>query len=287
MTEPGYPPSTPRLTPLTSSLTSSSTPPASTAALTPSTESSAGPVDPTTLQAHATPTYAKDPRWPALVLRFNLDLAAYADASWLSTHVAVAAGASATAGNSRLRAALSAALLAEHQLHQRFDWELANPAARLFLLPAEMLSQIARVIGLATHRNSLRQLVRQQQLTLLRQAVGDSWDALWLPFVEAVPLNHVGKHGALFEPLPLQWTAFDPALLCRRLKQDGLRQLLRLLDARQPTQAASAQRAALCVPRALAQAALPPLSDTAAQRLVCATTEQIIPRWASAWTWLF
>ncbi|MBA2723608.1 MAG: SctK family type III secretion system sorting platform protein [Methylibium sp.] len=218
----------------------------------------------------ALPTQAQA-SWAKLLVRFNLQPASYADASWLPDW---AAGASEPV----LRE-LSLALLREHGLQTSCDWWLNDRAARLFLMDRPALERLALTAGIAAHRDSLRQVVRQSRLACLRSALGDTLDTLWLPVAEAVE----------YAPAPLQlpWEPFDGAALEHRLVHDGYQQLLRLLNVRDAAQRPAALRAAFCAPRALSSKPLPCLPRQRAERWTDAIVNDILPRWTPAWTWLF
>lgn len=221
----------------------------------------AAPCLPTESQAH----------WAQLLLRFNLQPAAYAHASWLPEWAGEAAPA--------VLQELSLALLTEHGLDAACDWWLNDRAARLFLVDPPARGRLALAVGIAAHRDSLRQVVRQAQLATLRSVLGEALDTLWLPVAEAI------EHAA--RPLSLQWEPFNGELLACELTDEGYRQLLRLLDRRDPAQRPAALRAAFCAPRALSVDPLPPLPRQGATRSADAIVADLLPRWAPAWTWLF
>lgn len=218
----------------------------------------------------ARPTQAQA-SWAKLLLRFNLQPASYADASWLPDW---ARGA----GEPVLRQ-LSLALLREHGLHSSFDWWLNDRAARLFLLDRPALKRLALAVGIAAHRDSLRQVVQHSRLASLRAPLGDALDTLWLPVAETVEYAPV--------PLQLQWDPFDGAALAHRLEGDGYHQLVRLLNVRDAAQRPAALRAAFCAPRALSLQPLACLPRPRSERCTDALVNDILPRWTPAWTWLF
>jgi len=215
-----------------------------------------------------------DPRWPALVARFNLRPAQYADASWLPDWVAAP-----DALPERLERELSAWLLAEHGLDGNNAWALGSEAARLFMLDAPARLMLAQALGVARHRSALRQVVLQPQVEALRLALGDTLDALWSPLAEAVEAS---PHRFV-----LPWSAFDGRVLREQLQLDGLRVLLSLFDPADASHRGAAQRAAFCLPRRLVGTAWPSLSAARARPLLQTIVTHAIPAWAPAWTWLF
>ena len=208
-------------------------------------------------------------RWRAALVGFNLDPVAYADAGWLPAWAPSAAP--------RVRRALSADLLREQGLEDRHDWVLDDRATRLFLIEPTLLLDVRVAVGIAAHRDSLRQTVRHADLATLRHALGEALDTLWLPIAETVERS--------LTPLPRPGFAVGDLRVC--MADEGGRQLLRLIDGRDPSRRAAAGRAALCLPRRLQRDPLPPLGPAAAARMSDAIIDSLVPRWAPAWTWLF
>ncbi|MBA3596408.1 MAG: SctK family type III secretion system sorting platform protein [Methylibium sp.] len=209
--------------------------------------------------------------WAQLLLRFNLQPASYADESWLPEWAADA--------REPVLQELSLAMLREHGLETSCDWWLNDRAARLFLMDRPARARLALTAGIAAHRDSLRQVVRQQHLTALRGALGDALDTLWLPVAEAV------EHAPV--PLYLHWEPLNGVALRQRIQHDGYHQLLRLLNAQDPVQRPAALRAAFCAPKGLSLQTLPCLPRQRTERWVDAIVNDILPRWTPTWTWLF
>jgi YOP proteins translocation protein K (YscK) len=213
-------------------------------------------------------------RWAEALVRFNLDPVDYADPSWLP-HWAPSA-------SPRVRQELSRGLLREQGLETLCDWAIEDRAARFFMIDAGALDRLGLAVGIASHRDSLRQIVRKDQLTALRECFGAASSTVWLAVAETVPRAD--------EPLALSSAAFDSQALVQRFKLDGKRQLLRLLDDAEPAQRAVAWRARFCLPRpADGHAASPPpaLPAAHAARMTEAIVADLITPWAPAWTWLF
>lgn len=211
-----------------------------------------------------------DPVWVALVLQFNLDPVAYADPSWLPPW---AMGAS-----EEVRRALSQDLLKQHELDQHHDWGMEDPVARIFCIDTPSLSLLATAVGVASHRHELRQVVSKTQLASLHSGLGNAMEALWLPTLEPI---------AFAPPASLVWGRLDAATLRAAMACEGFRQLLRLADPSQAARQAVSGRMNLCAPRHLQQERLPALNERAANQLVGALINDMLPRWAPSWTWLF
>jgi YOP proteins translocation protein K (YscK) len=213
--------------------------------------------------------------WPLLLLRFNCDIASYAHASWLPAglpaYEELACG--------QYREALSIGLLAELGLQDCFDWVMRSPTSRLFMVDDEARCQLALIVGICAYRNQLRQIVQRQQLEALRQALGDAQDALWLPLAEQVPHAVAGVN-----LLPL---ASQPVVLRQHLMQEGLQQMLRLLDPKDPKQRASAKRARLCLHKDEVARIRPCLPTIEAMAMSRAMIEHAVSRWTPQWNWLF
>lgn len=224
----------------------------------------------------AQPEAIADGPWRSALLRFNLHPALYAHASWLPgwAHAAVQ--------GPQLQAALSRSLLQAQGVHELFDWELRDTGARLFLLDPAALRALALSLGVAAHRDRLCRIVWQPQLLALQAALGDTFDALWLPVSEQVQVFPVQALDGL---LLLQSPAAVAALR-QRLEHDGLLLLLRLVDPGLSAQRAAAVRAAFRLPRALAGKALPPLPGARAEALARAIAEQLLARCAPGCGWL-
>jgi hypothetical protein len=209
--------------------------------------------------------------WVAALLRFNLQPASYVHPSWLpiwaSKLEAITPG---------VREALSIELLCEHHLDALHDWDMHDRAGRLFMMDPSVRDQLALVIGIAFHRDSLRQVVLKPRLNALRAVLGDALDTLWLPVAEAVERSPTS--------ISIAWDPLDSSSLRQTLMADGYCQMLRLCD---PTRRAVWGRAVLCAPRALAAQHVSPLSGAPAARLLEGIVMDIIPRGASSWTWLF
>jgi YOP proteins translocation protein K (YscK) len=221
-------------------------------------------------------------RWAQAVVRFNLDPVEYADPSWLPPWAAQA--------TPRVRQELSRGMLREQQLETLCDWVIDDRGARLFMMDAATLDRLGLAIGIAAHRDTLRQVVRRERLTALRECFGAASSTLWLAVAETVPRAD--------SPLALQWSPFDAKALVERLKRDGKRQLLRLIDDADPAQRATSLRAAFCLPRPSGgtdgaahggadESRLAPLQPAQAIRMTDAIVGDLLKPWASQWTWLF
>ncbi len=220
------------------------------------------------------PPGAIDGRWARAVVRFNLQPAEYADASWLPRWAPLAAP--------RARQELSRGLLREHGLETLCDWALDDAAARLFMMDADAFDSISLAVGVAAHRDSLRQVVRKDRLTALRECLGQAASALWLSVAESVPRAAAA--------LIIGWEPLDAQALKSKLTDTGKAALLRMLDPTEPRQRAAALRCALRLPRpasAQGELALPPLPLSQAERMAEAIVRDLLPRWAPQWTWLF
>ena len=209
--------------------------------------------------------------WFAALLRFNLQPASYAHPSWLPLWAR-----ELEAITPRVRNALSIELLCEHHLDTVHDWDMHDRAGRLFMIGPDVRDQLALVIGIAFHRDSLRQVVLKPRLNALRAVLGDALDTLWLPVAEAVERSPTA--------ISIAWTPLDSSSIRQTLIADGYHQMLRLCD---PTHRAVWGRAMLCMPRALASRKVPALGGAPAARLLDGIVTDIIPRGASSWTWLF
>lgn len=217
---------------------------------------------------------AVEGRWARALVRFNLEPVDYAEASWLPTW--------APQAHLRVRRALSHALLCGQDLEANFDWQMKQPAARFFMMDTSALDQIGLAIGIAAHRDSLRQVVRKDHLAALGACFGDAFSTLWLGVAETVP------HAVA--PLSLQREPLDPPALGRYLAAVGKSQLLRLLDDTEPASRAAALRAAFRLPRATPATAPTrgkPLPASLALPMGAAIETDLIPRLAPQWAWLF
>jgi len=210
-------------------------------------------------------------RWVQALLRFNLSPASYADPSWLPRWAADASPA--------VLDALSIELLRDRGLDTEFDWRMPEGPARLFMLAPRELAALSVAVGVAAHRDSLRQVVLKPRLGALRSTLGNALDTLWLAVAEAVPRS--GR------PLSICWEPLDAPGLRHELRCEGLRQLLRLVNAQDPSQKAAASRAVLCAPRGLESHPLPHLPADDAARAFGTIVTDLIPCWAPSWTWLF
>jgi hypothetical protein len=229
------------------------------------------------VQSHATAEYSLDPRWPGAVLRFNLNEASYAHLSWLPT--SLAAPASGGRYQYQYAAALSAGLRDEVGVAGLYDWSIDSAAARLFLMDAGSLATIALIVGIAAHRQTLRQVVQGQQIELLGNQLGTALDTLWFPLAQAVPAAETALLLPWNMPSNRENRELKPALV-----EEGQRQLLRLVDTKQR---ASAMRAALCMSRSVAKEPLPCLSAVQAQTMTDTIIEHAVTQWTPQWTWLF
>lgn len=209
--------------------------------------------------------------WCEVLLRFNLNVAAYADATWLPYW---AFDASPT-----VLECLSGELLREHGLDATFDWSMPAGPARLFMMDREERGALATAIGIAAHRDSLRQVVLRPRLTALRGALGDAFDTLWLPAAEAVPRSLL--------PWGASWDFFDADGVRQQFAAEGVRQMLRLVRSADPEQRAVLGRAKLCASRTAIDPPLPRLMNSETSRFWDALTQYLIPRWAPSWNWLF
>jgi uncharacterized membrane-anchored protein YhcB (DUF1043 family) len=215
-------------------------------------------------------------RWAGLVARFNEQVAAYADASWFPQELPRPEAVPSLAYLN----ALSSALISELGLADEVDWAVSWPSARFFLMDAPAREAMALVVGIAAQRNALRQVVQLQQLQALHHALGDYREVLWSPLAEQVP--HAEKSAVALSTL-----LSDPQALRRRLVMDGLKQLLRLLDAKDPQQSACARRARLLIPKQEVSGLLPSLPTLEARALGQALIAQVVPKWIPQWNWLF
>jgi hypothetical protein len=209
--------------------------------------------------------------WVAALLHFNLRPALYAHPSWLPNWAH-----KLETLTPRVREALSVELLREHRLDIAHDWGMHDRAGRLFMIEPDLRDRLALAIGIAVHRDSLRQVVLKPRLNALRAVLGEALDTLWLPVAEAVERSPVS--------ISITWESFNGVSLRKTLVTDGYRQMLRLVD---PNQRAVWGRAVLCVPRDLASQKRPALGAAPAARLLDGIMMDIIPRGASSWTWLF
>ena len=209
------------------------------------------------------------------VLRFDSQPALYADPSWLPQW----AVGSPRPLQLRLERELSSWLLAQQRVDGPCDWAACCAAARLFMMDARERDALALVTGVAAHRASLRQVVLHDRIEALRVGLGGALDVLWSPVAECV--------GHAESRLVVPWDVVGVDALRSRLRQDGLHQLLRLLNPDDVRQRAAAARAALCAPRRATGADARGLPAAQAERLSDALIEFAVPEWASAWTWLF
>jgi hypothetical protein len=210
-------------------------------------------------------------RWARAVVRFNLEPARYAHPSWLPSW------ASKTSDESLVY--VSRALLAEQELTDCFDWELSFQSARLFLLEPRALANVALAVGIASHRDQLRQIVRKEQIMLLRSTLSETLDTLWLPFAQVIPKSS--------ESLQFHWESFSADALKKSLINTGYSQLLMLLDPTDQHERACALRARLCVPREIKKTQSTDLTVNQRAGLANSIITDIIPKQAGAWIWLF
>ncbi len=213
-------------------------------------------------------------RWAKALIRFNLEPAEYADPSWLPDW--------APEASPRVRQELSRGLLRDQGLEALCDWSLRDYAARMFMMDTAARRRVALAVGVAAHRDSLRQVVRKERLTMLSTCLGDALSTLWLSVAESVP-RAPGE-------LTLQWEPFDAGGLVRRLTRIGDVQLLRVVKEAGNTQRAAASRAAFCLPRQSEDQRLDKpsaLSAAHSARMTEKIISDLIPRWAPEWTWLF
>ena len=210
-------------------------------------------------------------RWATALIQFNMEPARYAHQSWLpawSSHA-----------SEQLLSRLSVELLASHKLESIFDWKMAVPASRLFMMDRAALERMALIMGIASHRNRLRQIVFKPHLEALRAALGDTVDTLWMPFAESLPRSSIR--------LAIQWNPLDIDGLTAELRNAGYLHLLQLLEPSRPEHHAAAMRAAFCVSREVAKAERPAVDDEQSLRASNTLINEVIPHWAPAWTWLF
>lgn len=210
-------------------------------------------------------------RWATALIRFNMEPALYAHHSWLP---AWSSGASKQ-GSSHL----SAELLQTYNLASIFDWQMAVPASRFFMMDKATLERVALVTGIAAHRNRLRQIVLKSHLEVLRAGLGDAIDTLWMPFAESLPLSP--------SRLIIQWDPFEVDDLKVDLCNAGYFHLLQLVELCEPVQHAAAMRAAFCAPKEIAALVRPALNEGQVSRSSNTIINEVIPHWAPAWTWLF
>jgi YOP proteins translocation protein K (YscK) len=209
--------------------------------------------------------------WAKAVIRFNIEPAYYAHPSWLPNWTAKASHQSLVY--------LSRALLAEQELTNCFDWEMPFQAARLFLLEPRALANVALSVGVASHRDQIRQIIRKEQIMLLRSALGETLDTLWLPFAQVIPKSD--------ESLQFHWECFSADALKKNLINTGYFQLLTLLDPSNQHERPCAVRASFCVPKEIRKIQSTVLTENQRIGLTKSIIIDIIPKQASAWTWLF
>lgn len=211
-------------------------------------------------------------RWAALLLRFNLQPALYADASWLPRWARRPETLQPC-----VRDALSRAMLHDRGLGGLHDWTLENRAGRFFLMDSRSRDAVALALGVAAQRDPLRRVVLKARLDALRGALGDALGTLWMPVAEAVEPAQ--------RPVSIAWEAFDGKALGRALTMDGYSQLLRLVDRENH---ALWGRAVLCAPRGVASTEpLPAMGAAPAKRLIGGVISELIPRRTAQWAWLF
>jgi YOP proteins translocation protein K (YscK) len=212
-------------------------------------------------------------RWARALIQFNLEPVRYAHPSWLPEWAVQADLDSQTV------LSLSKHLLVSQGVSQLFDWTLQLSAARLFLIPSHELANIALALGIASHRDRLRQVVRKEHILLLRKCTGEMLDVVWLPYAQTVPKSS--------DTLVFGWEKFEPAVLTAYLQMAGYSVLLSLLDKNQLNERPAAIRAGFCAPKHINQAALIQLPDSQKQTLLATIINIITPQQATAWTWLF
>jgi len=210
-------------------------------------------------------------RWATALIRFNMEPARYAHQSWLP--------AWSSQASDQLLSRLSVELLATHKLASTFDWKMAVPASRLFMMDRAALERVALVMGIASHRNRLRQIVFKSHLEALRAALGDAADTLWMPFAESLPRSPTR--------LAIRWDPFDTDALTAELRYAGYLHLFHLLEPSRTEHYAAAMRAAFCVPREVAAVERPAVDEEQSLRASNTIINEVIPHWAPAWTWLF
>lgn len=215
-------------------------------------------------------SYAEQ-RLAAALIRFNLEPALYAHESWLPSW--------SRSATKYTLSRLSAELLQAQALASTFDWKMTVPASRFFMMDRAALGRVALMIGIASHRDRLRQIVVKSHLEVLRTALGDMLDVLWMPFAESQPRSPTR--------LAIRWDFFDATELKSDLANTGYRELIRLLNPAKPEQRAAALRAGFCVPRDLDISKADTVEE--AQTLLSCNSiiNEVIPHWAPAWTWLF
>ena len=210
-------------------------------------------------------------QWLQTVVRFNLRPALVVHPTRLPHWAREVSSLSAS-----VVAALSRDILTRNALVDDYDWNISDPVVRLFMMEPNARDQIAMVLGVAAHRAELRRVVRKSHLDILRAALGQAMDGLWLPVSELVAGTR--------QPLRIDWSALNADSLQQRMVHDGYQQMLVLLDR---SKSASWKRAALCPPQDFVWQAGVLQQTPARQALLNRIVADVLPRWAPQWTWLF
>lgn len=209
--------------------------------------------------------------WCDTLLRFNLNVATYIDVSWLPDWIDQA--------SPLVLEALSLQILREHKLEALFDWCMQREPGRLFMIDREDRNILAIAVGVAACRDSVRRVVAQSHLELLRDALGDSFEGLWLPEVEAIPRS--------FSKWSPSWHSFNKSRVRQHFLDEGMRQMLRLVDSGVSSCDALVGRARLCASRAANEHLLAELNSIEATKFWNVILNYMIPRWAPSWNFLF
>jgi len=204
------------------------------------------------------------------LVEFNLHPARYAHASWFPD------GLPLELVSARAEPQVSTWLLRTLGLGSEFDWELADPRQRLWLLDRPSLERLALEVALAMHREWLVRIIEPPRLRALSAHV----DGAALRFVvEEIP------GGCFHYQAPL--VAFDAAAsgdLASELQAQGARTLLALLE---PAWRAVRGRARLFFERSGFLEEAPGLEPELAQRALDLIVGRLIPRRFPEWAWCF
>jgi hypothetical protein len=147
------------------------------------------------------------------------------------------------------------------------------------MIDREDRSILAIVVGVAAYRDSVRRVVFQPHRALLLDALGDSFEGLWLPDVEAIPRS--------FSNWIPSWHSFDRGKVRQQFIDEGMRQLLRLIDSGDGSCRAFLGRARLCASRTANEHPLPQLNSIEATKFWNVILNSLIPRWVPSCSFFF
>jgi hypothetical protein len=234
------------------------------------------------LQASDEPASAEAARLAARLIEFNLHAAHFAHRSWYPDAAwARALFSGLTSGASARRkfatmCALSRWLLGELDVAGEWDWQMAEPQKRLWLLDTVALTSLARDIALAMHRDWLALWIDGERvrrlLTRLPRAA--------LCFVlQEIPA------GCLHYRVPLVNFESDTRFeLEEKLQCAGARTLMALLPAHWR---AVRRRAQLHFDKSYQLDAVQPLAGADYERALDLICGKVLPKRAPEWAWLF